>query len=82
MIAANTPATPVAKAATTTIPIAFVTASDPIASGFVTSLNRPGGNLTGVALLNVEIGNLPYRSVPRTGVSHELMPLSDRRYGP
>jgi putative tryptophan/tyrosine transport system substrate-binding protein len=57
VIAANTPATPVAKAATTTIPIVFVTASDPIASGFVTSLNRPGGNLTGVALLNVEIGS-------------------------
>jgi putative ABC transport system substrate-binding protein len=56
VIAANTPATPVAKAATTTIPIVFVTASDPIASGFVTSLNRPGGNLTGVTSLNLEVG--------------------------
>ena len=68
VIAANTPATPVAKAATTTIPIVFVTASDPIASGFVTSLNRPGGNLTGVALLNVEIGS------KRLELLHELVP--------
>jgi putative tryptophan/tyrosine transport system substrate-binding protein len=70
VIAANTPATPVAKAATTTIPIVFVTASDPIASGFVTSLNRPGGNLTGVALLNVEIGS------KRLELLHELVPKS------
>src|SRR5580704_6173945 len=68
VIAANTPATPVAKAATTTTPIVFVTASDPIASGFVTSLNRPGGNLTGVALLNVEIGS------KRLELLHELVP--------
>jgi putative ABC transport system substrate-binding protein len=72
VIAANTPATPVAKAATTTIPIVFVTASDPVASGFVTSLNRPGGNLTGVALLNVEIGSkrleLLREMVPKTSL--------------
>jgi putative ABC transport system substrate-binding protein len=44
------------------------TASDPIASGFVTGLNRPGGNLTGVALLNVEIGS------KRLELLHELVP--------
>jgi ABC transporter substrate binding protein len=70
VIAANTPAVPVARAATTTIPIVFVTASDPIASGFVANLNRPGGNLTGVALLNVEIGS------KRLELLHELVPTA------
>jgi putative ABC transport system substrate-binding protein len=53
--ALTTAASVVAKAATTNIPIVFETASDPIRLGLVGSLNRPGGNLTGVTQLNVEI---------------------------
>jgi putative ABC transport system substrate-binding protein len=52
----STPAALAAKAATTTIPIVFVTATDPVAAGLITSLKQPGGNLTGVAALALELG--------------------------
>jgi putative ABC transport system substrate-binding protein len=67
---AGTPPALAAKAATTTIPIVFATAGDPVAIGLVAGYGHPGGNLTGIASLGVELGP------KQLEVVHELVPTT------
>ena len=72
VIVGNTPSALAAKAATKTVPIVFATGGNPVREGLVASLNRPGGNVTGVSFISVELG------AKRLGLLRELRPGAAR----
>jgi putative ABC transport system substrate-binding protein len=72
LIFGNTPAALAAKAVTTTVPIVFVTGGDPVRDGLVASINRRGGNVTGVSFISAELG------AKQLGLLRELRPGAAR----
>jgi putative ABC transport system substrate-binding protein len=70
IVAQGGPPVVAAKSATTSIPIIFFTGFDPVASGLVASLNRPGGNVTGISVLNSEV------MAKRLEMLRELLPTA------
>jgi putative tryptophan/tyrosine transport system substrate-binding protein len=70
VLVANTPGVLAVKAAITTTPIIFTTASDPVQIGLVASMSRPGGNVTGATTLGVELAS------KRLELAHELVPTA------
>jgi putative tryptophan/tyrosine transport system substrate-binding protein len=72
LIVGNTPLALAARAATKTVPIVFATGGDPVRDGLVANLNRPGGNVTGVSFVSVELGAKQF------GLLRELRPGAAR----
>jgi putative tryptophan/tyrosine transport system substrate-binding protein len=70
IVGSGLPSALAAKAATTTVPIVFVTAGDPVRVGLVANLNRPGGNVTGVVFTSSDL------TAKQLGLLHELVPKS------
>ena len=72
IVATSTPGALAAKTATSTVPIVFSVGVDPVEAGLVSSLGRPGGNLTGASILNVELG------AKQLEILHEIVPTATK----
>jgi putative ABC transport system substrate-binding protein len=70
IVAPGAPVALAAKAATSTMPIAFITGVDPVESGLVAGLSRPGGNVTGISVLNAELAG------KRLDLLHQILPTA------
>jgi putative ABC transport system substrate-binding protein len=86
IVAVGTPSTLAAKSVTSTIPIIFILGVDPVQLGLVASLNRPGGNITGVVLLTTELGpkrlELLHQLLPNAAVLAMLINPANRVFEP